>query len=363
MAEDKVNRAGCKVKQYLDGQLHQFFAYSIEMGAVRLHEVILSSAPCTLYYDIKFKKKEMEGTYNLPVYRSILCDMEKRLCPLDDPLFPVANLVNGDVEEVDNWTTTWENIMQDWDFICSSEFSPFVCSYDVDYMEDFICTFVRETLDADLLGINLKTTTGCRYGKFSCRIFLPVLWFDSNVVSMSLFVFELARALQRENFVKAIRLLKMCKLLIDTGLDKKLLDKVRFHVHAVMLDIIPLGKTDLNDVSYLRYLGIGNTPVDESVYTMSQNLRCVGSTKPSVGAMGPYVKGCNNIFPNLTFSTIFNPFDKRIEDLLSNRDQFTSYLITIADRCNPSETIVVQGLQPTSSYPRPRWWEHNKQQL
>jgi len=145
----------------------------IEMGRVQLHEVILSMVPCPLYFDIEMKKKETEGVYNRPVYRHILCEMEKHFYPSGDPFFPVAQLVEGSAEVVEDWATTWENILLDWEYICSDDFSQSVCTYGIEYRDDFIRAFVSETLDADLMGINLKTITGCRYGKFSCRIFLP----------------------------------------------------------------------------------------------------------------------------------------------------------------------------------------------
>ena len=138
-----------------------------------------------------------------------------------------------------------------------------------------------------------------------------------------------------------------------------MLDKVRFHVHEVMLDIIPLGKTDLDDVSNLRYSGIDDTPFNESVYSMTRHLHCVGASKQSSGQLGPYVKGQDNIFPVLSCAGVFNPLGGKIEDLLAERDQFASKLITVADRCNPSDTRIVHGLQPTKSFPRPKWWEQN----
>jgi hypothetical protein len=128
---------------------------------------------------------------------------------------------------------------------------------------------------------------------------------------MPLFVFELARAFQRDNFVQAVTLLKLCDCLKNTGLEESLLDKVRFHVRAVMLDIIPLGKTDLDDVSNLRYSGIDDTPFNESVYSMSRHLRCVGASKPLSGQLGPYVKGQDNIFPVLSCVGVFNPLGKK----------------------------------------------------
>ncbi len=79
MVEDKVTLGGREVKQYLVGQLKQLFSYCIDMNDVRLHEVILSSAPSPLYFDIEIKKVETHG-FGFPVYRKILRDMERRWC-------------------------------------------------------------------------------------------------------------------------------------------------------------------------------------------------------------------------------------------------------------------------------------------
>lgn len=62
----------------------------------------------------------------------------------------------------------------------------------------------------------------------SCHIFVPCLWFDSNVVLMPLFVFELARAFQRENFMEMVRLFKLQPSLSDDKFNKAMLDKLDF---------------------------------------------------------------------------------------------------------------------------------------
>lgn len=80
MAEDCTTPYGRDVKQYLVGTVRQFYGYCVSIGDQRLHEVILSSAPAPLCFDIDIKVEDHCSGLNKLVYRYIVREMERKWC-------------------------------------------------------------------------------------------------------------------------------------------------------------------------------------------------------------------------------------------------------------------------------------------
>lgn len=169
---------------------------------------------------------------------------------------------------------------------------------------------------------------------------------------MPLFLFKLARAFQRENFIKAVRLLKLSQMLPEGNMDQDMQDKLYFHVHTVTLNKFPISTCDINDVLNGWYCGIDDALSDELVYSMNHTLRCVRYSKPSIGVFQPYLKGVDSIFWCYNFYQIFNPLDKSIAELTLSRSLYESFLISVAKNSQEAEIKMVWGIKPSATYPR-----------
>lgn len=86
--------------------------------------------------------------------------MVKHFCPSDDPFFLIEDLPPSEADGIHEGSP-WLGIMVDWETICCSDFSDSICSYGINYLHQFISSFIQTALDFDVPNINLKMMAGC----------------------------------------------------------------------------------------------------------------------------------------------------------------------------------------------------------
>jgi hypothetical protein len=242
---DRRNRDGRWTKCfYVGGYGEAYFhcaRHSSKTGKdAQLYELIDSKKPCVFHTDVEVST--VADAVDVAIVRKQL----KRLGKSD---VTILNLLEEEYCNIAKSAITEDEMLFG---------TKLVVGVIIDFLNDSLCIAKENAIHRSDVAI----ISGCRANKFSLHVICPKLVFDSNVVSLKCFVFELARHVRdmlERAYSETAHLREMSP------------GHRRFIVRALKLDV---DRTDPYDA-----VPIDNTPIDESIYSRNRLFRCVGCAK------------------------------------------------------------------------------------
>eukprot|EP00985_Skeletonema_marinoi_P016904 scaffold9184_cov88-Skeletonema_marinoi.AAC.1 len=210
----------------------------------------------------------------------------------------------------------------------------------------------------------MSVLSACRPGKFSLHVVMQRFYCESQVVSMPLVAFEVARGFAQLNALTLFKKIADNEWEIPTDDNE-----IDFRIRAMMLSSL------LDDDGNAR--GYDDTPFDEQVYSRNHCMRMPGSSKmlddsaePGGVPMSPVRPGGRVMIGNMLFSQNYANTTDGYEEWMKGQIMGTKSL-----RCievvgfvsNESEQdrngiVVVENMTPSPAYPKKRSWCNDKRQ-
>lgn len=312
-------------KEYFVGSPKKVFAFASDTrSAVVMDEVVSASRPVLLHFDVEIKRQRLGGQENQTNLVEILTDHVRHL-------FPEEGVREDNVlEELGGLYMKWssENWIEEY---CSGGVSVVKA-----VIVEFLATFVLPE-DCGDDARDCSVVSGCRADKFSLHIVMNRIYCDSQVVSMPLVVFEIARAFSLANTRWLLR--NRTKWGTAEG---------RFRVRALMLESM----CDMREAGQPRlFRGYDDTPFDEAIYTPNHLLRMPGAAKKDgVPPLVPLVGTTTNpMAENKKFSDIFPPDD-------AGYAMFCGHSVGCRIGIGFSKSYIIRGWKPGGAFPVKRRW-------
>jgi hypothetical protein len=337
------------VKEYLVAPYQNFWQYCLRVDfGVMLEECIRVDQPTYLHFDIEIKCLRVE----------------------DIPTVAFSEVLKTQLELIDHVLPTelLDAIGLNHDAVCIDPLTEEECRAGLKIMLEHIRLFLRDhieqpyqdpdfRIDPDYrIDPDFRIVSGCRPSKLSFHVVCKGLLVDSNVGSMSLLVYEIARSFAISN----LQALYDCEFRRDDGDAEN-----RFRYRALMLSQavtslpMPEQHGDEHDERLLEatdaiswgFTGYDDTPIDEAIYSKNHLLRAPGACKVDTSALHPVVDVNNDplMVEERKFSNLFPPTN---QGFLAWCEQ----LIGFPRVGDVRQDVLLTGMKPTESCPFSRRW-------
>ncbi len=302
------------VKNYVVITVPKLFRYLCGLPNFATYdEVVLSDRPTPLHFDVELKVGEgydpesKAGEVSDVVYNSLV-----QIFPLDDIRRRVPLREGEEDGDYKRRVCAYCRIIENAEYEkclwtegqCQAGYASVRKAVEKIVFEILCGSGCEEGL-AELVCSELRILSGCRRDKFSLHILLPQVLCDSNVITMPLVVFEVARRFAVENLMFAVaKMAETCgddedefstKWLDDDSLvfsaravrpSAMLANKLLFDVDGVGLDgWVSDREMPQDGRSIPVYAGYNDTIFDEQIYSKNHLLRGPGACKAEGGVM------------------------------------------------------------------------------
>jgi hypothetical protein len=317
------------VKEYVVGSPPGVFRYAQALCRdVVLDEVVLAEIPIPLHFDIEIKKKECISTAWLVTV------LRQNLEVIADGVFVGEGLV--------------ERLVDAYGAVVTKDWTEPQCRSGLEVVRNHITRLVEMMLPEDAFAgsLGMQVVTGCRANKFSLHVVMSRVFCDSQVLTMPLLVFEIARWFASANAMWLVR----NEACWETA-------EGQFRLRALMLCDMADEVWGGDDSVFFK--GYNDTPFDEAIYTANHLLRAPGACKEStaVPALAPVEEGGSMLVAGRSFERLFSFDDPGV----ARWAEHTVCCGCVAGAVSLQTRYLLTGWTPSEAYPVPRKWFGAKQ--
>ena len=366
------------IKKYIAAGYKKLFQFCISERSFAIDEVVRVNKNIPLHFDIEIKAEEALPTGN--AYQLQRAELERQL-RYDRALRALRVHVSDGSTFLSSMTTqpsveVLQSVARKYVSLSAREWTEGECQAGVGIMkssiESIVLTMLMEVAEDrgvlcdefnQVVASDMTVLSACRPGKFSLHVIMQRLFCDSQVVSMPLVAFEIARSFAQLNA------LTLFTMIANNGWEIQDNDEINFRIRAMMLSGL------LDDDGYVR--GYNDTPFDEQIYSRNHLFRLPGGLKMSENSVGPVgvpmspvIEGGAVMMGERTFAESYPSTSEGYRNWLKGSVMGSAFLrqmdeatfSSLDDDEEEQQIVLVEGMPLSPAYPRKRGWWNDKRQ-